>query len=142
MADIQMNEADHIAAEPVAAGPVAAGPVAADYHRVYRGRRAGVRVQEERFMRFLLKLSSPYYYWGNRPRRGGREGGRGRGRNADEESRLNLIPENMVTPASIAEYIKMVTNSTTPQGDMVKVNIPDIGVPQGSIAPSRDIPDN
>lgn len=54
-------------------------------------------------------------------------------RYADEESPLNLVPEDMVIPAPIADYYKMVANTTTPQGDLVKINIPDIGVPRGSI---------
>lgn len=53
-------------------------------------------------------------------------------RYADEESPLNLIPEDMVIPAPISEYYKMIANTTTPQGDLVKVNVPDIGIPQGS----------
>jgi len=58
-------------------------------------------------------------------------------RYADEESPLNLIPDDLVTPGPIAEFMKLVANTTTPQGDLVKVNIPEIGIPQGSV---NDIP--
>ncbi|OAD59153.1 hypothetical protein WN48_09689 [Eufriesea mexicana] len=41
-------------------------------------------------------------------------------RYADEESLPNLIPQDMVVPAPIAEYCKLIANTTTPQGDLVK----------------------
>ncbi|XP_077255494.1 uncharacterized protein LOC143893697 [Temnothorax americanus] len=63
-----------VADHPVAAGPVAADPVVADRAaarfdaeddrqvRRPRGRAAGIRRQEERFMAFLYKLSSSNYH--------------------------------------------------------------------------------
>jgi len=37
--------------------------------RNYRGTRAGLYKQQERFMRFLYRLSSAYYNWGRQGRR-------------------------------------------------------------------------
>jgi len=37
--------------------------------RNYRGTRAGLYIQQERFMRFLYRLSSAHYNWGRRGRR-------------------------------------------------------------------------
>jgi len=33
-----------------------------------RGSRAGARIQQDRFMRFLYQLSSAHYNWGRRPK--------------------------------------------------------------------------
>ncbi|XP_067208410.1 histone H1-like protein HC2 [Linepithema humile] len=76
--------ADSVAAGSVAAGSVAAGPVAAgsisskqnrqDYRP--RGRAAGARRQQERFMQFLYQLSMAPHHWGRH-----RERGRGRKNN-------------------------------------------------------------
>jgi len=36
--------------------------------RRHRGSRAGARIQQNRFMRFLCQLSSAHYNWGRRPK--------------------------------------------------------------------------
>lgn len=51
-------------------------------------------------------------------------------RYVDEESPLNLIPDDMVLPGPISEYLKAIANTTTPQEDLVKVNVPDCGILQ------------
>jgi hypothetical protein len=56
---------------------------------------------------------------------------------ADEESPANLIPEDMAIPGPIDEYLKLLTNSSTPQGDVVRLNVPDGGIPQEPI-PAQD----
>lgn len=58
---------------------------------------------------------------------------------ADEESPLNLIPEDMYIPAPIAEYYKLIANTVTPQGDLVKTNIPDSGIPQPYVPPEEGV---
>ncbi|CAK9813880.1 hypothetical protein ANTPLA_LOCUS8021, partial [Anthophora plagiata] len=62
-------------------------------------------------------------------------------RYADEESPLNLIPDDFVMPAPVAEYIKCFANTTTPQGDLVRANVPVCAVPNPHIDDSGDIPE-
>lgn len=49
---------------------------------------------------------------------------------ADEESPLNLISPDTYIPGPINEYLKAVANTTTPQGDVIRTNIADAGIPQ------------
>ncbi|XP_067217006.1 uncharacterized protein [Linepithema humile] len=67
--------AGSVAAGSVAAGPVAAGSMSKQNRQDYRprGRAAGARRQQERFMKFLYQLSMAPHHWG-------RHRGRGRGR--------------------------------------------------------------
>lgn len=62
-------------------------------------------------------------------------------RYADEESPMNLIPEDFVMPAAIAEYMKNIANTTTPQGDLVRTNIPVIAVPNAHVPAHDEIPE-
>lgn len=62
-------------------------------------------------------------------------------RYADEESPMNLIPEDLVVPAPIIEYIKNIANTTTPQGDLVRTNIPLACVPNQHIEAAGNIPE-
>ena len=50
-------------------------------------------------------------------------------RYADAESPLNLIPDDMVEPAPIAECLKMITNANSPTGDLIKANFSSAGIP-------------
>lgn len=54
-------------------------------------------------------------------------------RYSDEESPINLIPDDMVLPVPIIEYCVGIANTTAPQGETIYANIPDGGVPQGII---------
>ncbi|XP_067204516.1 uncharacterized protein [Linepithema humile] len=65
--------AGSVAAGPVAAGPVAAGSISSKQNRQDyrpRGRAAGARRQQERFMQFLYQLSMAPHHWGRHRRRG------------------------------------------------------------------------
>ena len=43
---------------------------------------------------------------------------------------MALIPEDLHLPAPIAEFCKLVTDAVTPQGDVVRLNVPDSGILQ------------
>jgi hypothetical protein len=56
----------------------------------------------------------------------------------DEESPLNLIPEDLIIPGPISDYLKMLANSTSPQGDTIKMNVPEGGIPQEPVPEEGD----
>jgi hypothetical protein len=59
-------------------------------------------------------------------------------RYAGEESPMNLIPDDFMIPAPIGEYLKLMANSTTPQGDLIRMNVPDAGLPRNDIVREED----
>ena len=62
-------------------------------------------------------------------------------RYSNETSPLNLIPDTTYTPAPIMEYFQSISNTTTPQDDLVKINIPEIAVLNGWISAVGNIPE-
>lgn len=60
-------------------------------------------------------------------------------RHSNEAIPLNLIPDTTYTPAPIMEYFQSISNTTTPQDDLVKINIPEIAVPNGRTSAVGDI---
>ncbi|KOC65844.1 hypothetical protein WH47_10306 [Habropoda laboriosa] len=63
----------------------------------------------------------------------------------DEEQPLSAIPREMIIPAPIAEYLSLINKNIIPNGDNVRVNIPDATVPQdnanGNIAGTFGVAD-
>lgn len=43
-------------------------------------------------------------------------------------------------PADVAEYLKSIANTVTPQGNLVRVNVPDAAVPKPTIPASGVVP--
>ena len=50
-------------------------------------------------------------------------------RYADEETPMTLLPDDLCIPAPIAEYSKFITDAMTPQGDTIRLNLPEAGIP-------------
>ncbi|KAI4490367.1 hypothetical protein M0802_010638 [Mischocyttarus mexicanus] len=59
---------------------------------------------------------------------------------ANEESPLNLFPDDFIIPSDIAEYLRSIANIVTPQGSLVRVNVPDIGIPQMALPAVDAVP--
>lgn len=62
-------------------------------------------------------------------------------RYSNEARPLNLIPNTTYTPAPIMEYFQSISNTTTPQDDLVEINILEIAIPNGRISVVGDIPE-
>lgn len=62
-------------------------------------------------------------------------------RYSNEARPLNLIPDTTYTSAPIMEYFQSISNTTTPQDDVVKINIPEIAIQNGRISVVGDIPE-
>lgn len=61
-------------------------------------------------------------------------------RYADKESPMNLVSQDMIIPNQIKEYLSLITTTTTPQGDIVKVNVPDSCIPKPRSEAAGNIP--
>ncbi|XP_017764647.1 PREDICTED: uncharacterized protein LOC108554033 [Eufriesea mexicana] len=59
---------------------------------------------------------------------------------ADEESPVNLFATDFVLPADIAEYLKNIANTVTPQGNLIRVNVPDACIPKPPMPAEGEIP--
>ena len=57
----------------------------------------------------------------------------------NHESPFKLIPSSCVIPGPIAEYFKIVSNTTMAQGELVRANIPDIAIPQPRVRAKPNI---
>ena len=58
----------------------------------------------------------------------------------NEETPLTLIPDECNLPSAIVDYCKYMADSITADGDIVKANFPEIGIPQGPIAAAGNLP--